>query len=72
MDVLFGGWVASEEYKNWDRRMSKRVIRRSAESNIDLLQPVRSLAATLKQAFASSFENRRACELSPAECFGAA
>lgn len=72
MEALFGGWVASQEYKDFDRRMSKRVIRRPVNNDVDLFQPVRSLFATLKQAFSVPAENRRACELDPAACLGAA
>jgi hypothetical protein len=68
MDVLFGGWVASQEYKSWEHRMSKVVIRRPEKSEMDLFQPLQSLAATLRRFFAVPKETTRACELNPEAC----
>lgn len=51
MNDLFMGNVEYQVHKDWERRFSKRVIRRSDKTGISLPEPVQTLVDTLKRAF---------------------
>ena len=51
MNSLFLGNVEQQVHKDWERRMSKRVIRRSDENAIHLPASIQNFVDNLKRAF---------------------